>query len=80
MNDNLVRKRKSFRLPEKFRPKCPICKSVLRKLGKGYTCPKSECRVIKVFFDRDLRVRKVLSEGFDLFPFSGRRIGENRRD
>ncbi|NIM45241.1 MAG: hypothetical protein GTO54_06350 [Nitrososphaeria archaeon] len=52
----------------KFKPRCPTCNSVLRKAKKGYLCPDSKCKVITVHFDRSLKIRKIVYEGFDSVP------------
>ena len=51
----------------KFTPKCPDCGSVLEKeKNAGYSCPNSECKVIKVFFSRSRDVKRVVREGIEV--------------
>jgi hypothetical protein len=44
----------------------------LLRHGKGYSYPNSECDGFKVFFDRDLKVRRVTYKGFALEKMFGR--------
>jgi tRNA(Ile2) C34 agmatinyltransferase TiaS len=56
----------------KAKPRCPNCGSSLLRHGKGYSCPNPECDVFKVFFDRDLKVRRVTYKGFAFVKMFGR--------
>jgi hypothetical protein len=49
-----------------------MCGSSLLRHGKGYSCPNPECDVFKVFFDRDLKVRRVTYRGLALVKMFGR--------
>ena len=64
------------RLPAKFKPKCPDCGSILEKAYRGYSCPSLECRVIKVLFERNRRVKKIVREGFDGVAFGRKKKKE----
>jgi tRNA(Ile2) C34 agmatinyltransferase TiaS len=56
----------------KNRPSCPECGSTLLRKGKGYSCPNPECEVVTVFFDRELKVRRVTYKGFEYLKIFGR--------
>ena len=68
----------TMRLRRKFRPKCPACSSVLEKAKSAYLCTNSKCKVIKVHFDRSVRVDKIVYEGFDSLPIFGRKHKEEK--
>jgi tRNA(Ile2) C34 agmatinyltransferase TiaS len=56
----------------KDKPRCPECGSALLRKGKGYSCPNPECKVIKVFFNKDLKVRRVTYKGLEYLNIFGR--------